>query len=88
MNKGFLKSIDLICSQCWMVWRSQDNRKIARTNTVCHPVVYVPAVMRRRIIPNQNPMKVSARDIVCLNIPADIVAEVTKYIGCGSSGTY
>ena len=78
MNKGFLKSIDLICSQCnlilksihipiflllqsnllhhltdfvlngtilWMVWRSRDDRKIARSNTVCHRVVYVPAGM-------------------------------------------
>ena len=33
-------------------------------------------------------MKVSARDIVRLNILADVVAEVTKYIGRGSSGTY
>ena len=71
-----------------MVWRSRDDRKIARTNTVCHRVVYVPAVMRRQIIPNQNSMKVSAGDIVRLNIPADVVAEVTKYIGCGSSGAY
>jgi len=109
MNKGFLKSIYLICSQrnlirkpihipvflllqsnllhhlsdfvlnvtiLWMVWRSRDDRKIARTNTVClprHHVVYVPAVMRRQIIPNQNSMKVSAGDIVRLNIPADVV---------------
>ena len=71
-----------------MVWRSQDDRKITRTNTVRHRVVYVPAVMRRQIIPNKNSMKNSARDIVCLNIPADVVAEVTKYIGRGSSGTY
>ena len=33
-------------------------------------------------------MKVSAGDIVCLNILADVVAEVTKYIGRGSSGAY
>ena len=72
----------------WMVWRSRDDRKIARTNTVCHRVVYVPAVMRRQIIPNQNSMKVSAGDIVRLNIPADVVAEFTKYIGRDSSGTY
>ena len=71
-----------------MVWRSRDDRKIARTNTVCHRVVYVPAVMRRQIIPNQNSMKVCAGDIVRLNIPADVIAEVTKYIGRGSSGTY
>ena len=71
-----------------MVWRSQDDRKITRTNTVRHRVVYVPAAMRRQIIPNQNLMKVSAGDIVCLNIPADVVTEITKYIGCGSSGTY
>ena len=71
-----------------MVWRSRDDRKIARTNMVCHRVVCVPAVMRRQIIPNQNLMKVSAGDIVRLNIPADVVAEVTKYIVRGSSGTY
>ena len=64
-----------------MVWRLRDDRKNARTNTVCHRVVYVPAVMRRQNIPNQNSMKVSAGDIVRLNIPADVVAEVTKYIG-------
>ena len=63
-----------------MIWRSRDDKKIARTNTVCHRVVYIPAVMRRQIIPNQNLMKVSAGDIVCLNIPAEVVAEVTKYI--------
>ena len=71
-----------------MILRLWDDRKIARTNTVCHRVVYVPAVMRRQIIPNQNSMKVSAGDIVRLNIPADVVTEVTKYIGRGSSGTY
>ena len=71
-----------------MVFRSRDDRKIARTNTVCHRVVYVPAVMRRQIISNKNLMKVSAGDIVCLNIPTDVVTEVTKYIGRGSSGTY
>ena len=71
-----------------MVWRSRDDRKIARTNTVCHCVVYVPAVMCRQIIPNQNSMKVSTGDIVCLNIPADVVAEIMKYIGRGSSGVY
>ena len=41
-----------------------------------------------QIIPNKNSMEVSAGDIVRLNIPADVVAEVTKYIGRGSSGTY
>ena len=53
-----------------MVWRSRDDRKIARTNTVCHRAVYVPAVMCRQIIPNQNSMKVIAGDIVRLNILA------------------
>ena len=33
-------------------------------------------------------MKVSAGNIFRLNIPADVVAEVTKYIGPGSSGRY
>jgi hypothetical protein len=41
-----------------------------RTNTVCHCVVYVPAVMRRQIIPNQNSMKVSARYIVRPQYPS------------------
>jgi N-methylhydantoinase B/oxoprolinase/acetone carboxylase alpha subunit len=63
-----------------MVWRSQDDRKITRTNTVRHRVVYVPAAMRRQIIPNQNLMKVSAGDIVCLNIPADVVTEITNIL--------
>ena len=71
-----------------MVWRPWDDRKIAVTDTVCHRVVYIPAVMRVQIIPNQNLIEAGARDIVHLDIPADVVTEVAKDIGRASNGTY
>ena len=70
-----------------MVFRSRDDRKIARTNTVCHRAVYVPEVMCRQIIPNQNSMKVIAGDIVHLNIRAHVVAKVAEYVGGSANGT-
>ena len=33
-----------------MIWKSWDDRKIGRNNTVCHRVVYVPDVMRHQIM--------------------------------------
>jgi hypothetical protein len=59
-----------------MVWQPWFDRKIARTDTVSNRVVYVPAVMCGKVIPDKNPMEISDRDIVCLDIPADVVAEV------------
>ena len=121
MNKGFLKSIDLICSQfnlmlksihipiflllqsnllhhltdfvldgtvLWIVWWPWNDREIAGSNTVCHRVVNVPAVMCGEIIPNKDSMEVSAGDIVRLNIPADVVTEVTEDIGSGTNVSY
>ena len=63
-----------------MVWRPRDNQEIGGTNTARHCVVDIRVVMRSKVVPNENPMKISAGDIVCLNIPAEVVAEVTKYI--------
>jgi hypothetical protein len=71
-----------------MIWRPQDDRKIAGRDTVQHRVVYLPAVMCGQIIPNHNSMKVGAGDIVQLEIPAHVVAEVAKVIGRGSNGEY
>jgi hypothetical protein len=61
-----------------MLWRPQNDRKIARTNTVRNCVVYIPAVMCGKVIPDKNPMEISNGDIVCLDIPADRVTEVAK----------
>ena len=72
----------------WIVWWPWNDREIAGSNTVSHRVVNVPAVMCGEIIPNKDSMEVSAGDIVRLNIPADVVSEVMKYIGSGSSCTY
>ncbi len=44
--------------------------------------------MCSEVTTDKNLMQVGAGDIVCLNIPADIVAEVAKDIGGCSNGTY
>jgi hypothetical protein len=71
----------------WMVRRPRNNQEIARTITVHHRVVNVRAVMCRKIVPNERPMKISAGDIICLDIHAHVVAKVAEYIGGGSNGT-
>ena len=38
----------------WMVWWPRDDWKVAWSNTVCHRIVYVHAMMCREIIPNKN----------------------------------
>jgi hypothetical protein len=71
-----------------MVWQPWDNRKVDGTNTVCHCVVYIPAVMHGQIIPYEISMKICARYIVCLNIPANKIAEIIEYICHESNGVY
>ena len=72
----------------WMIRRPWNNAKITGTNTVCHRVVDIFAMMRCKIIPDENSMEVSARYIVHLNIPADVFAKITKNIGLGSNSAY
>jgi hypothetical protein len=72
----------------WMVWQPRNDKKIARTNTVCIRVVYIPAVMCGKVISDKNLMEISDKDIVCLDIPADVVAEVAKDVCCGSNVVY
>ncbi len=72
----------------WMIWWPRYDRKIARTDTVQNHVVYVPAVMCDKVIPDKNLMEISDGDIVCLNILADVVAEVVKDICHGSNVVY
>ncbi len=71
----------------WMVRRLRDNREIGGTNTACHYVVDVRAVMCRKVVPNEHPMEISAGDIVHLNIHAHVVAKVAEYVGGGANGT-
>jgi hypothetical protein len=71
-----------------MVWQPRYDRKIARTDTVRNRVVYVPAVMCGKVIPDKNSMEISDGDIVCLDIPADVNAEVTKDVCRGSNVVY
>jgi hypothetical protein len=54
-----------------------DNGEISGTNTVCHRVVD----------PDKYLMKVSAGDIVHLDIPADIITKISKDIDCCSNST-
>jgi hypothetical protein len=44
-------------------------------------------VMRSKVVPNEHPMKISAGDIVRLNIRAHVVAKVAEYVGGGANGT-
>ena len=71
-----------------MIWRPQDDGKVAMTDLVCHRVVYIPAVKGGQIIPNLNVMQVGAGDMARLDIPSEVVAEVAKDIICGSNGAY
>ena len=71
----------------WMVWRPRDNQEIGGTNTARHCVVDICAVMCSKVVPNEHPMKISAGDIVRLNIRAHVVAKVTEYVGGGVNGT-
>ncbi len=43
--------------------------------------------MRSEVVPNEHPMEIGAGDIVCLNIPAHIVAKVAEYVGGSANGT-
>ncbi len=43
--------------------------------------------MRSEVVPNEHPMEIGAGDIVPLNFPAHVVAEVTEYVGGGANGT-
>ena len=47
----------------------------------------VCAVMRGEVVPDEHPMKISAGDIVRLNICAHVVAKVVEYVGGGANGT-
>ena len=71
----------------WMIRWPWDNGEVARTDTVCHSVVDVHTVMRGEVVPDKYSMKVSAGDIVRLNIPADIIAKISKDIDCCSNST-
>ncbi len=57
-----------------MVRRPWNDRKLVRANIVCHRVVDICTVMCSKVIPDIDPVPISAGDIVCLNILADIVA--------------
>ena len=70
-----------------MVWRTSHDRKLDWTKTVGHCGVDVRAVMSSEVVPNENPMRIRAGDIVQFNIRADMVAEVTEYVGGGANGT-
>ena len=56
-------------------------------NTPCHFVMDVCAVMRGEVVPDEHPMKISAGNIVRLNICAHVVAKVAEYVGGGANGT-
>ncbi len=43
--------------------------------------------MHSEVVPNEHPIEIGARDIVRLNIPAHVVAEVVEYVGGGANGT-
>ncbi len=70
-----------------MVRRPPDNREIGGTDTACHCVVVVRAVMRSEVVPNEHTMEIGAGDIVHLNICAHVVAKVAEYVGGGANGT-
>jgi hypothetical protein len=40
----------------------------------------------QQIVPQEHPMKISAGNIVCLNIRAHVVAKVAEYVGGGANG--
>jgi hypothetical protein len=61
---------------------------MAGTNTACHSVVNILTVMCSKIVPNENPVEVSAWDIVCLNIPANIITKIAKNIAGGTNCAY
>jgi hypothetical protein len=69
-----------------MVRRLWNDRKLARANTVCLRVLDIHIVMCSGVISDKNLVPISAGDIVCLSIPADVVTEVTKDVGHGSYG--
>ncbi len=64
-----------------------DNGEIAGTNTVYHRVVDVHTVMCGEAVSDKYSMKVSAGGIARLNIPADIIAKISKDIDCCSNST-
>ena len=70
-----------------MVWRTSHDRKLAWTKTICHRGVDVRAVMSGEVVPNENPMRVCAGDIVRLNVRAHVVTKVAEYVGGGANGT-
>ena len=47
----------------------------------------VCTVMRSKVVPNEHPMKISAGDIVRLNIRAHVVTKVAEYVGGSANGT-
>ena len=49
---------------------------------ICHHGVDLRAVMSSKVVPNENPMRIRE-----FNIRADMVAEVTEYVGGGANGT-
>ncbi len=59
---------------------------MAGTNTAHHRVVHLRTVMCRKIIANEHPMEISARNIIPLNIHAHVVAKVAEYVGGGANG--
>jgi hypothetical protein len=69
-----------------MVRWPQDNGKIARANMARHLVMNIGTEMRSKVVPNQYSVKVSARDIVCLNIAANIITKITENIGVCANG--
>ncbi len=71
----------------WMIMWLWDNGEISGTDTVCHRVVDVHTLMRGEVVPDKYLMKVSARDIVRLNIPADIITKISQDIDCCSNST-
>jgi len=68
-----------------MVWRPWNNRKIARTNGL-PPCCVHTCCDARPFYPLKCDASWGRGYMVCLDIPADVVAEVAKDVGCGSNG--
>jgi len=69
-----------------MIQRPWDTREIAGSNTASHCVVNIRTVMCSKVVPYKSPMKISARDIVSLNILAYVVAKVMENLDGGANG--
>jgi len=64
----------------WMIWWPWDDGKVARIIPSCHCIMNVSTVMCLQVIPYKDSMQVGSRNVIGLNIRANIVTEVTKVI--------